>query len=161
MSLPWYRQFWPWFLILLPMIAVIMGTSMLVVSIKNPVNLVSDDYYREGQEINEDLARLRAAKALKIHAIVSQTPQADQLIFTLNLPTAEKNNALQVKFFHTTLQGQDFQTTLTADATGLYRLLLDKPLRGKWRVSISAMNQSWRIQHAIEFPLQHPLHFPN
>ncbi len=88
MPQPWYRQFWPWFLICLPMLAVIMGVSMLIVAINTPVNLISEDYYREGQEINQDLAQLQQAKDLNITAILTEQPPS-QLIFDIN-----------VSFFH-------------------------------------------------------------
>lgn len=160
MSLPWYRQFWPWFLICLPMIAVVMGTSMLVVSLKNPVNLVSDDYYREGQEINTDIARLRLAEDLGIQATLSSEYDT-QLVFAIRLPETQKNTALSTKFFHTTLSGRDFTHILTADAQGLYRLILDAPLTGKWWVSVEAMDTSWKIQQTIEFPLETSVQFPS
>ncbi|MCF6226220.1 MAG: FixH family protein [Xanthomonadales bacterium] len=37
---PWYKQFWPWFIMALPMIAVIASISTLVIAIKNPDYLV-------------------------------------------------------------------------------------------------------------------------
>ena len=31
---PWYRQFWPWFLIAIPMMSVVVGITMLALAVK-------------------------------------------------------------------------------------------------------------------------------
>ena len=42
---PWYKQFWPW-LILAPLIvSVLVGTTMLIMSIRYFDGTVRDDYY--------------------------------------------------------------------------------------------------------------------
>ena len=53
MNQPWYRQFWPWFIIALPASAVIASFFTLWLAISNPDQLVvSDDQYRN---INSEL----------------------------------------------------------------------------------------------------------
>jgi hypothetical protein len=42
-NLPWYRQFWPWFIIALPASAVIAGFITLWLAISRPDHLVVDD----------------------------------------------------------------------------------------------------------------------
>lgn len=43
---PWYRQFWPWFIIALPASAVIASFFTLWLAVSNPDTLViSDDQY--------------------------------------------------------------------------------------------------------------------
>jgi len=42
-DLPWYRQFWPWFIIALPAAAVIASFITLWLAISNPDHLVVDD----------------------------------------------------------------------------------------------------------------------
>ena len=54
---PWYRQFWPWFLMALPGAAVIGGITTVIVATIDRDGLVKDDYYKEGLAINRDLAR--------------------------------------------------------------------------------------------------------
>lgn len=46
--LPWYKQFWPWFIIALPTAAVVAGFFTLWLAISNPDYLVVDDeeYHR-------------------------------------------------------------------------------------------------------------------
>ena len=45
---PWYKQPWPWFILGLGT-SVVLGTSMLVIAIKNPPSLVVDNYYDVGR----------------------------------------------------------------------------------------------------------------
>jgi hypothetical protein len=47
-NLPWYRQFWPWFIIALPAAVVIASFFTLWLAISNPDHLVLDeDEYRQ------------------------------------------------------------------------------------------------------------------
>ena len=50
---PWYRQFWPWVLIAIPLAAVIMGGITLWLAISNPDYLVvkEDEYDRIRSEL--------------------------------------------------------------------------------------------------------------
>jgi len=52
-SVPWYKQFWPWFIIALPASAVIASFVTLWIAISNPDQLVVDD--DEYQALNSQL----------------------------------------------------------------------------------------------------------
>ena len=39
-ALPWYRQFWPWFLLALPAAAVIGGILTVIIAVSNPDPLI-------------------------------------------------------------------------------------------------------------------------
>jgi hypothetical protein len=52
-GLPWYRQFWPWFIIALPAAAVLASFYTLWLAISNPVQMVVDD--EEYQRLNSGL----------------------------------------------------------------------------------------------------------
>jgi hypothetical protein len=52
-ELPWYKQFWPWFIIALPTAAVIASFVSLWLAVTHPDQLiVTDDEY---QQIRDDL----------------------------------------------------------------------------------------------------------
>ncbi|NNJ73016.1 MAG: nitrogen fixation protein FixH, partial [Enterobacterales bacterium] len=59
---PWYKQFWPWFIMALPASAVIAGITTVVIAYKNADSLVVDDYYKEGKAINFRIARIKEAE---------------------------------------------------------------------------------------------------
>ena len=52
---PWYRQFWPWVLIAIPLSAVVMGAITLWLALANPEHLVVED-----QEYDRIRSELRA-----------------------------------------------------------------------------------------------------
>jgi hypothetical protein len=52
-GLPWYRQFWPWFIIALPTAAVLASFYTLWLAISNPDYIVVDD--EEYQRLNSGL----------------------------------------------------------------------------------------------------------
>ncbi len=58
---PWYRQFWPWFLIALPGSVVIASLSTLYIANRYSDDLVVDDYYKDGLAINVELGKQRVA----------------------------------------------------------------------------------------------------
>ena len=67
-TLPWYRQFWPWFLILLPASVVVAAISTVVIANRHADDLVVDDYYKDGLAINRQLEKIERAKGLGITA---------------------------------------------------------------------------------------------
>ncbi len=68
---PWYKQFWPWFVIALPASSVVYSLTAVYIFSQNQVDLVAEDYYKKGKAINVDISRLRVADALKLHATVA------------------------------------------------------------------------------------------
>ncbi len=52
---PWYRQFWPWFIVSIPATTVLACLVLITLAVISDDGLVSDDYYREGLAINKRL----------------------------------------------------------------------------------------------------------
>jgi hypothetical protein len=52
-TIPWYRQFWPWFIIAIPSAAVIGGMVTLWLALSHPETLVVDE--TEYQQIRDEL----------------------------------------------------------------------------------------------------------
>lgn len=153
---PWYKQFWPWFLILLPASAVIASVYTFYVAANSPFAIVSDDYYKQGKAINQDLSRIRAAKNLGLSFALEID---DREIRLVQHGGEDIGMAIKLSFQHATLAGKDFTQMLTQDGQGVYRLALDEPLQGNWRVHIDAYNDAWRLQNRLELPATKPLWF--
>ena len=54
---PWYRQFWPWFIIALLGASIIMGTTFLYFAIHNADPVIDENYYQDGLDINKTLGQ--------------------------------------------------------------------------------------------------------
>lgn len=154
MQKPWYKQFWPWFLLFLPLSAVVGSFVTLGLFVKNSVNLVSEDYYKEGKGINVDLTKIHAAKAFKLKASVISTAAGIEV--TLDRGSLTFYPALNVSFTHRTLPDRDFEQTITSDANGRYRISLSSPIQGPWFVKLQPHDSEWLIQGKVTFPSESP-----
>lgn len=147
----WFTQFWPWFLIILPMTAVIAGITTVIIATKNKPEMVVDDYYRKGKAINADLSLLKNAKKLNISATL--TFQNDELLIHIN--GMKNKGSIQLSLYHPTLAHRDITLMLTADGNGLYRFQSDKNIDGKWQLRIEPFDKSWRLQKTVMLPSAH------
>ena len=144
---PWYRQFWPWFLILLPLCTVIAGIGTILIAVMTPNDLVEDDYYKRGLAINQDLERDRQAQALGLVARLSHDPDAGQLSLSLS-HTQPISDApwLQLQLVHPTQAKQDVSLTLARVAPGQYRVPLDRLDEANWHLMLSPPDRSWQLR---------------
>ncbi|WP_375754027.1 FixH family protein [Vibrio sp. HN007] len=151
---PWYKQFWPWFLIALPLCVVIASFTTLAIFSKNSVNLVAEDYYKKGKAINIDLSRVNAASGLKIKASVHT--EGNQVIVDFDKGELNHYPALNVIFTHRTLANQDFHVLLSSDANGVYRHTLEEQITGPWFVELEPHTKEWLVQGKVTFPSSTP-----
>ncbi|MGB1298316.1 MAG: FixH family protein [Psychrobium sp.] len=146
---PWYKQGWPWALIILPLIVVVACVIMLMIAIENKPDLVAEDYYKKGKAINVDLSRLDKAYRLALKFRLNVNGENIKLTQTFGDP---QNAALKLRFIHRTQKVKDFEILLTANAAGEFEQALNKPLEGKWTIQLESFDASWRIQTVDKFP---------
>ncbi|WP_104036773.1 FixH family protein [Vibrio jasicida] len=149
---PWYKQFWPWFLIILPLTVVIWTIVTVVVFANNSVSLVAEDYYKKGKGINIDISKMNVARDLGLNATVSSDDNT--VVISFNKGELPHFPALTATFTHRTLPDRDFTKLLTADAKGNYRLTQEDSIQGPWFVELEPHNKEWMIQGRVEFPAQ-------
>ena len=151
MQRPWYKQFWPWFLITLPMCAVAASLYTFYLASSGADSMVVDDYYKKGRAYNKDLTELKRAAELKILATLTYKDG----VATIKLDGAHnKNEGIRVNFTHPTLEKQDHLFVMTTDSAGIYRTRLDTPLiDGFWNLQIEAADGSWRLHKRIQLPI--------
>lgn len=150
MVTPWYKQFWPWFLIILPLTVVVWTVITVVIFSQNSVSLVAEDYYKKGKGINIDISKLNVAKELGLNASVSSENKA--IFIEFNKGQLAHYPALNATFTHRTLPDRDFSRLLTADARGVYRLSLEHAIEGPWFIELQPHDQSWLVQGRVTFP---------
>jgi uncharacterized protein len=144
----WFKQFWPWFLIGLPMVAVVGSINLLITAMDNKPDMVVDDYYTKGKAINNDFALINRAKELNIRADITQTD--NELL--ISLQGLKDKSSVSFSLYHSTLAKRDISVMLTADGRGNYHFESDKDLTGKWNLRIEPFDKSWRLQKTITLP---------
>lgn len=151
---PWYKQVWPWVLILIPFTSVIMGGVIMYVSTSGKDSLVIDDYYKQGKAINVQLDKIERAKRLSIGGKMSVTDT--QVVFLLDQNAQHDGTALGVNFFHSTLEERDFEVKLTHLGNNRYQANLPQGIdtNGKWRVTMMPFTLEWKVQFVVTLPRQ-------
>ncbi|WP_416308510.1 FixH family protein [Neptunicella sp. SCSIO 80796] len=149
---PWYKQFWPWFLIFVPVITVIVSMNLMYVAINTEDSLVVDDYYKQGKAINIQLEKIQKARELGIQGKLSVEPH--RIVVQLESDQPLDGSALRLDFHHATLSKQDFQVNLLRNATGQYVAEYEHVIDGKWHLTLTSFDQKWKIQQVVTFPHQ-------
>ncbi|KGY11240.1 CcoH [Vibrio tubiashii] len=156
---PWYKQFWPWFLIILPLTVVVWTIVTVIVFSQNSVSLVTEDYYKKGKGINVDISKQNVAKELELSA--SAYSEGDDVIIAFDKGLLDHFPAITVMFAHRTLPDRDFTQLLTSDAQGNYLLSLDSELQGPWFIELTPHDQQWLVQGRVTFPTTTPVQLSN
>ena len=153
MITPWYRQFWPWFIISLPLSAVLAGIATLVLAMQSPNSMVVDDYYKAGLAINETLARERAAAELGLSGLLRHHGEGRGLELMLIRPgAADLPESLELQLVHPTLAERDQSLRLELAAPGRYVSALPELPPGDWHLILSPPDASWRLTGRLVLP---------
>ncbi|MAL93714.1 MAG: hypothetical protein CME40_01315 [Haliea sp.] len=146
-STPWYRQFWPWFLIALPGSVVIASFYMLYIATRHADDLVVTDYYKEGLAINRQLEMQQSANELSLRASLALAPRQ----VTVHLQGSAADDSLALLLSHPLEADRDQQVTLKRVAPGVYVGALPQPAgeRWHWRLSGESAGQPWRLDGVI------------
>ena len=145
---PWYRQRWPWLLMIMPATAMFGGifTWWLAANANN--SMVVDDYYREGRAINQQLARDDRATQLGLEAtLVPGTGAAGGIAVEIagQLASVGYPEVLNLKLVHATESALDAQVSLRHAGSGRYVANGVLPASGHWIVHLEDPQRSWRL----------------
>lgn len=151
---PWYKHFWPWFLISLPLIAVVGGLFMLSVALNTSDTLVKDDWYKEGKAINRMLREDERAKTLGLEIQLSFDEVIGELRahFVDPAPT-DLPEELRLEIIHPTLESKDQIVSLKLkQPLAHYVGNVETSLVGKYHLIIADQHERWRIKKEVQFP---------
>lgn len=162
-AVSWYKQFWPWFLIFLPMTAVVASITTIIIANKTTDALVVDDYYKAGLAINQTLDRIALAKKYNIAASVHYANTLLTITLTTdNAETLTTSDTLILRLIHPTLRNKDVSVKLKYAGKGKYIGQLPQQektsLMTNWYVQLepatnnktSNLKNSWRINGKIK-----------
>lgn len=147
---PWYKQFWPWFIISVPLSAIVACITMLVYMSDKGPSMVVDDYYKKGKSINLELSKFDRAKALFLHADLTINDGVVKVFFTKG--DVQNAPALKVSFYHKTLKEYDLNMVLTPNAAGAYSGVTEALKDDRYTVFIEPMDGSWKLKENIQLP---------
>lgn len=149
---PWYRQFWPWFLISIPALTIIGALVTINLAIETDDGLVKDDYYKEGLAIRKDAARVHTAQQLGISALLQHDPRQGGISLQLNDAAVGDLHQLILTLFHPTRSNQDQTITLTRTGEGLFEGKLAPLEQANWQLAVEPTNSQWRISGRLSVP---------
>ncbi len=145
---PWYKQFWPWFLIFLPTCAVVASISTFIIAQKHSPSLVVNNYYKEGLAFNSKAKLLSNAKDLGI----SSTLNLDKRALTIYLKGQHGQPPfIRVSLRHSTISQHDKALTLVEISDSTYQAPFVLPKPGKWYLNIKNPSATWSIDLTTHF----------
>lgn len=148
---PWYREPWPWLLMLGPFIVIIAGSYTTWLAITTNDGLVTEDYYKKGLQVGQTIARSDRALSLGLEARVAVTADVLAVRLAAAAPGFVPPPRLSVTVSHPTRAGLD-QTRLLERVGERYSASYRLPASGHWIVSIEDEAASWRLLGNVILP---------
>jgi hypothetical protein len=153
---PWYKERWPWILMAGPGIVIIAGAITLWLAVISNDGLVTDDYYKQGLAVNQQLHRDRLASNLGLRADVMRAGDNVRLLLGAE-GDAKLPQAITLKLAHPTRAGQDQAIQMVLEGQGFYSGKLAAEVSGRWLVSIEDPAGQWRLQGEWQADAEEPL----
>ena len=148
---PWYRQFWPWFLIILPSVVVVAALYTVYLAFQHADAVVVDDYYTEGRAINVSLALDDRARELGLSATVTVDRLTGEVLVAVEgnpAPTTE----MDLHFFHPARPDLDQTITLKGSGDARFRGDLDSAPATRYRLRLQPHDApQWRLDGQLDF----------
>ncbi len=173
-GLPWYRYFWPWFIIALLFTSVAAGVSTVVIAFANQDSLVSESWYENGVQINRRLESETNAVRRSIRAELRIDNATGEVRIELTGEGLATVRELVLDLSHPTRASSDRSISLVRPDLGPFRGQLSAELSGRWYASLAppkaasagdspapkglpSASDSWRLTTTLYFPSSEPL----
>jgi len=163
MNTPWYKQFWPWFLIFLPATAVVASITTVILAVKYQDSMVVDDYYKEAMQINRNLSKIEFAKKSGLSAKILTENKRLHLELNALDSKLKLSPVVTLYFHHATQKIKDFSLVLLQTDQKNYNnqlaavyeskknnevvSLLEK---GIWYVKLLPVDRVWQLNGKIK-----------
>jgi hypothetical protein len=146
---PWYRQIWPWLLMLPPALAVAGGMTMLILATRTPNAMVVDDYSRIEELTNERFARDGEALRLALTAELrfAREPGRVELLLS-GSSDFEYPEVVTLFLRHPTNPAGDFELKLARD--GDIFSADARPAPGSYYVELMPEDRMWRLGSGVQ-----------
>lgn len=152
-SEPWYRQFWPWFLIFLPACAVVASLYTLSLAMRTTDSLVVDS--NRGMDVVSAQQIESSEQATALGLVATVELHGTRVRVTLQATTESARNAsedLVLQFSHPAFAERDQSILLlpgSASAGNVYQGTLKEVPTGRWYLILESSN-GWRLTGTLE-----------
>jgi hypothetical protein len=144
-SQAWYREPWPWLLMLGPVIVIVAGLITAYLAVVSSDGLVEDDYYKQGLTVNLRTARDQRAAELGIAAEFLVGGEGDRIrALVRGKEGVRLPEALNLSITHPTRPGFDQKVVLRSEGAGVY-IGIVAPFTGRWHVTVEDDTKEWRL----------------
>ncbi|MEN5236016.1 FixH family protein [Pseudomonas sichuanensis] len=142
---PWYKHLWPWIIIGILATSVCLSLTMVSIAVRNPDNLVNDNYYEAGKGINRSLDRELLAQTLNIKASIHLDELTGEVDVRLTGNSAPQ--ALELNLISPTQPNKDRKVQLARTEPGRYVGQLDDKVDGRRFVELLGNQDDhvWRL----------------
>lgn len=160
-GLPWYKEFWAWF-VFTPLIVVVITSSVFVtIAFKGRDDVVVDDYYKVGKMINQEFEPTAYAQQLGLMANIDFDMSRQLVYATLNQSEWRVQDTLILNLSHPADAERDRFVTLTRIDALMWRAELKEPLTGRWYLLLSSIDdvghEQWRLQGEARLSESNPI----
>ena len=141
---PWYREHWPWLLMLPPALSIVGGVAMLYLATQTPSALVVEDYSRIEELTSERFARDREAQRLALTAELRFEREAGRIEVLLGGTAAmEFPGTLTLSLRHATDPAGDRELNLARRGE---LFVVDTELApGRYHLELMPESRAWRL----------------
>ncbi|MFQ3786128.1 FixH family protein [Halomonas sp. A29] len=149
---PWYKQFWPWFLLGLLMLSISVSSTFAVLAVRSADGMVQEDYYEHGRAINMVLAKQQRAHELNLAADLRIDPMTSDII--VQLDGDDRPERLYLRLIFPTQDDRDQDLVLEHVRDGRYLGQAPDNLRYRWYLQLhpSAEQPEWRLVGEASLP---------
>ncbi len=149
---PWYREPWPWILMSGPFAVIVASFVSAWYALSTSDGLVADDYYKQGLNVTQTIARSEKAKELGLVATLA----LKQGEVSVRLAAAAEKQltpppAVILTLSHPTRAGLDQSEALRWDGKN-YSGKLRLPASGHWLATVEDEAKSWRLLGSVVLP---------
>ena len=142
---PWYRQFWPWFILALPCSVIVASGFTVWLAVREAPALVVDDYSKIGLATYRKMARDRQAAELGLNARVYLIQDPDRVEIELTAADSMATpGSLTLSLLHPTLASGDKVLELRSKGRRFVSLLEELPAQRMY-LQIEPPDRSWRL----------------
>ena len=147
---PWYQQFWVWFVIAIPALAVTFSLQFVYIAFTHQDPVVRGDWYQDGKSVNQSFIRSDRASALGLRADIRFDEVTGEVLLTLHSREPQPAGDLTLNFVHATQPGRDQRLVLRHLAGNDWRGQLERPLDGLFNIELST--PQWQLESRRQLP---------